>query len=75
MGNTLPGPHDTLFMALLEDPERAGALLRESLPKALTDKMAGDPRQILIYIVRVHTMNSSKGWPSRAFSKARLRPY
>ncbi|MCG5496077.1 Rpn family recombination-promoting nuclease/putative transposase, partial [Ectothiorhodospira variabilis] len=44
MGNTLPNPHDTLFKALLEDPERAGTLLRESLPKALTDKMAGDPR-------------------------------
>ncbi|WP_200177391.1 Rpn family recombination-promoting nuclease/putative transposase, partial [Ectothiorhodospira shaposhnikovii] len=46
MGNTLPNPHDTLFKALLEDPERAGALLRESLPKALTDKMAGDPQPV-----------------------------
>ncbi|MCG5495683.1 Rpn family recombination-promoting nuclease/putative transposase [Ectothiorhodospira variabilis] len=46
MGNTLPNPHDTLFKALLEDPERAGALLRESLPKALTDKMSGDPQPV-----------------------------
>ncbi|MCG5502102.1 Rpn family recombination-promoting nuclease/putative transposase, partial [Ectothiorhodospira lacustris] len=46
MGNTLPNPHDTLFKALLEDPERASALLRESLPKALTDKMADDPRPV-----------------------------
>ncbi|SEL59617.1 Rpn family recombination-promoting nuclease/putative transposase [Ectothiorhodospira marina] len=44
MGNNLPNPHDTLFKALLEDPERAGTLLRESLPEALTDKMAGDPQ-------------------------------
>ena len=46
MGNTLPNPHDRLFKALMEDPERAGFLLRESLPRQLTDKMVGDPQPV-----------------------------
>ncbi|MBK1693075.1 Rpn family recombination-promoting nuclease/putative transposase, partial [Ectothiorhodospira mobilis] len=43
MAKPLPNPHDTLFKALLEDPGRAAVLLRESLPAALTKRMAEDP--------------------------------
>ncbi|MBF0584996.1 MAG: Rpn family recombination-promoting nuclease/putative transposase [Magnetococcales bacterium] len=32
--------HDSLVRALLSDPEKAGALLRERLPKAISDLLS-----------------------------------
>ncbi|MEO5351182.1 MAG: Rpn family recombination-promoting nuclease/putative transposase [Magnetococcus sp. YQC-3] len=36
-------PHDSLVRALLSDPEKAGALLRERLPKAISDLLSPEP--------------------------------
>ena len=36
-------PHDSFVRALLSDPERAGALLRERLPKAISDLLSPEP--------------------------------
>lgn len=36
-------PHDKLFRALLDDPARAGAFLRDHLPDAVRDQLADDP--------------------------------
>jgi len=38
-----PTPHDHLFQALLEDPYRAGVLLREQLPPEVADRLADAP--------------------------------
>ena len=40
-------PHDALVKALLEDPERAGALIRENAPEPLARKLANaDPEHL-----------------------------
>ncbi len=43
----LPNPHDALFRALLSDPERAGAFLREHLPNSIVGHLSDDPPEIL----------------------------
>ena len=39
----LPTPHDALFRALLSDPERARAFLRDHLPASLSGRLADTP--------------------------------
>ena len=41
-----PTPHDHLFQALLEDPHRAGILLREQLPAEVAERMTDAPPQL-----------------------------
>ena len=36
-------PHDSLFRALLEDPQRARALIRDYLPAEITAQLADTP--------------------------------
>ena len=40
-------PHDSLFRALLEKPERAGTLLREQLPPAIAARLSAAPPRLL----------------------------
>ena len=42
-----PNPHDRLFQALLEDPHRAGVLLREQLPATVAERLADDPPRLV----------------------------
>lgn len=45
---TVPGqPHDALFRALLDSPQRAGALLRDHLPSEVAALLAPEPPQLV----------------------------
>ena len=46
-GGSTPTPHDALVRALLEDPERAQALIRDHLPNDITALIAPEPPEIL----------------------------
>ena len=40
-------PHDALFRALLTNPERAGAVLREHLPEPIAGRLGPDPPRLI----------------------------
>ncbi|MBF0605906.1 MAG: Rpn family recombination-promoting nuclease/putative transposase, partial [Nitrospirae bacterium] len=40
-------PHDRFVRALLSDPERAGALLRERLPKEIAELLSPEPLRLV----------------------------
>ncbi len=43
----LPTPHDTLFRALISDPERARDFVRDHLPRGLSVRLADTPPEIV----------------------------
>ena len=43
----LPNPHDSLFRSLLTDPERAGAFLRQQLPKDIAVFLDDTPPEVM----------------------------
>ena len=44
---SMNNPHDALFRALLENPARAGTLLREQLPAAIANRLSDSPPRLL----------------------------
>ncbi|MBF0308169.1 MAG: Rpn family recombination-promoting nuclease/putative transposase [Magnetococcales bacterium] len=46
-GSDIAHPHDRLLKTLLSDPERAGTLLREHLPKEIAGSLAPDPPELV----------------------------
>lgn len=44
---TSHNPHDALFRALLDDPQRAATLLREQLPSVLASRLTAEAPQLL----------------------------
>ncbi|MCY4243624.1 MAG: Rpn family recombination-promoting nuclease/putative transposase [Rhodobacter sp.] len=40
-------PHDALFRALLTNPERAGAVLRDHLPEPIAGRLGPDPPRLI----------------------------
>ncbi|WP_170565323.1 Rpn family recombination-promoting nuclease/putative transposase [Ruegeria atlantica] len=43
----VPTPHDVLFRALLSDPDRAAAFLRDHLPNAIAGRLAATPPKLM----------------------------
>jgi len=62
-----PDPHDALFRALLSDPGRAGAFLREHLPNSITGHLTADPPEIL---EGSFVYEASRGQPVRSSDEA-----
>lgn len=45
--NEISHPHDHFIRMLLSDPEKAGTLLREQLPKVITDLLSSNPPELV----------------------------
>ncbi|GAB0056905.1 Recombination-promoting nuclease RpnD [Candidatus Magnetaquicoccaceae bacterium FCR-1] len=45
--NEITQPHDRFLKSLLSDPEKAGTLLRERLPEAISELLSSDPPELV----------------------------